>query len=396
MAAPTIASVTPALGTSLGGTVVTIVGTGFTAPAPVVVRVAGSVVAPTTATATQIVLTTPAHAAGVVAVSVQNADGTVTALYTYVLVPTLTAVTPNAGLTRGTNLVQLTGTGFRLPPAPPATGYLGGDAVSTVKVSFEGVVSAWAHAITSSRAFARVPTWSGAYDALPAALDVRIANLDDAGVEIPLQNVTRVNAYTIARPELAQETTLQRVIRELIKVLRRHVVPNVGLTLGRDYQEDLTDFDRIRATTPCVALYGPHLAVNRFYSLNAEEPETEPLEADAWVLRKEPVTVDLDFEMRGWATGEVHAYGLAQALILCFRDLVRLDVGGLLYEVEIPWDAQPDFGSVPNFNDLHTFGARLLIRGVHLDDDPGTVILRGWDITANGGDPVMDVQVVAP
>jgi len=83
--AVTVTSVTPANGSSLGGTPVTIAGTGFNAGAGVTFggTAATSVVV---VNATQITATTPAHAAGAVNVTVTNSDtttGTLTNGYTY-------------------------------------------------------------------------------------------------------------------------------------------------------------------------------------------------------------------------------------------------------------------------------------------------------------------------
>ena len=84
-AAPSVASVSPDHGPSTGGTLVTVTGSGFTAPAMVAF---GATWAPsvTVVDSQTIQATAPAHAAGTVAVRVRIADGQETALaaaYTY-------------------------------------------------------------------------------------------------------------------------------------------------------------------------------------------------------------------------------------------------------------------------------------------------------------------------
>jgi hypothetical protein len=86
--APTITSVSPPGGSTLGGTVITITGNNFTSPATV--KVGGVAATNVIATLTQITATTPAHAAGAVDVAVTNLDSqsaTLAAAFTYQLVP---------------------------------------------------------------------------------------------------------------------------------------------------------------------------------------------------------------------------------------------------------------------------------------------------------------------
>lgn len=113
--APTISAVTPASGTSAGGTTVTITGTNF---------VSGAVVRFDTAAATNVVFNSatsitaraPAHAAGAASVVVTNPDGTTVtraAGFNYVAgPPAITGMTPLSSTVTGGTTVTLTGTGF--------------------------------------------------------------------------------------------------------------------------------------------------------------------------------------------------------------------------------------------------------------------------------------------
>ena len=120
VAAPTVTSVTPSSGVAIGGTAVTIAGTGFSAgasvtfggmPATTVV-----VVNPTTITAV-----TPARAAGLVNVVVTNTDasgsGTGTGVFTYNAGPTVTSLNVISGPRVGGNTVIITGTNFGANPS---------------------------------------------------------------------------------------------------------------------------------------------------------------------------------------------------------------------------------------------------------------------------------------
>jgi hypothetical protein len=116
--APTISTVSPTSGSTLGGTVMSIAGTGFLSGATVTVggTAATNVVVNTS---TSITCTTPAHVAGLVSVVVTNPDiqsATKSNSFTYVAPPppppTLSVIQPLSGPTTGGTAFTLTGTNF--------------------------------------------------------------------------------------------------------------------------------------------------------------------------------------------------------------------------------------------------------------------------------------------
>lgn len=313
-------------------------------------------------------------------------------------IPTLTAVTPSTGLTRGDNVVTLTGTNFRIPPTPPATGYQGGEAQQTIRVTFAGVASAWAHALTATQALVRVPPWAGSLSAtLPLAVDVRLDNLNDLGTEIATENVTRTNAYTYGRPGLAPERRLQGATTALVEQLRRHVLPNVHILAGRDYDDTTGTAARAPATLPALHLVGPVARLNRFDSADYAA-DTAATGAVTWQRFTRPVTVDLSYQILGWAQNPWHCHNLAQQVLLLFRQhpwlAIPLDPttpGSPTerHQVEIEWENHPDFAAMaPATDDLLGWRAGVLVRGVHLADEPGIVIEQGWDVVT----PALDGQ----
>ena len=133
-APPTVDAVVPNSGSSLGGTAVSITGTGFEAGAAVTfdAEPATSVVV---VSANQITATTPAHPPGGATVTVTNPDTQADGLpsgYTYLAAPapSVTTTTPNTGSSLGGTVVSITGTGF----APGATVSFGGAAGTGVVV----------------------------------------------------------------------------------------------------------------------------------------------------------------------------------------------------------------------------------------------------------------------
>ena len=102
-AAPTIATVAPTAGPILGGTAVTLTGTGFGADSTVSVDGSSPITPTVVATSgTSLTFPTPAHDSGVVGVTVTS-GGAVSAArnFTYLPSPTVTAITPNQGPTAG-------------------------------------------------------------------------------------------------------------------------------------------------------------------------------------------------------------------------------------------------------------------------------------------------------
>jgi len=111
---PTFDSITPAFGTTYGGTVVIIAGTNF--DGATAVSFGGTAATSFTVDSPlQITATTPAHAAGAVNVAITTAGGTATGIgeYTYVVpVPTFTNIASASGPIAGGTSVIITGTGF--------------------------------------------------------------------------------------------------------------------------------------------------------------------------------------------------------------------------------------------------------------------------------------------
>ena len=112
--APTIASLSPNSGTTLGGTTVTISGANLTGASSVTF---GGVAATSfvVVSGTSITAVTPSGAEGAQDVSVTTAGGTATATasFTYLTnAPTITGVVPNSGTFNGGTTITLTGTNF--------------------------------------------------------------------------------------------------------------------------------------------------------------------------------------------------------------------------------------------------------------------------------------------
>jgi len=109
---PVVSAIAPTSG--VAGIVIIVTGTGFTGA--FAVSFGGVMATPTVVSDTQIVVTAPAHAAGVVDVAVTNAVGTsvTTASFTYTAssAPTVTGLVPSSGPVTGGTSVVITGSAF--------------------------------------------------------------------------------------------------------------------------------------------------------------------------------------------------------------------------------------------------------------------------------------------
>ena len=102
LAAPTVASISPSSGPAVGGTAVTISGSGFTGATNVTIGGAAAT-AFQVAGDTSITATTPPGAAGAASVVVTTLGGSNSAnsLFTYIGAPSITSISPSSGSTFG-------------------------------------------------------------------------------------------------------------------------------------------------------------------------------------------------------------------------------------------------------------------------------------------------------
>ena len=113
--APTLTALSPDIGPAGGGTTVTLTGSGFRAGMDV--RFGGTLAALESVTlgGTAATVTTPAHAIGLVDVSVTTPGGAATLAnaFTYAATPTVNGASPDEGPTVGGQSVTLTGTSLQ-------------------------------------------------------------------------------------------------------------------------------------------------------------------------------------------------------------------------------------------------------------------------------------------
>lgn len=308
-------------------------------------------------------------------------------------VPTITSCEPSTGLTRGYNVIFVNGTNFRLPPE--VSGYDPGDAQQTVRVTFDGVASAQAHSLSTTRAVVQVPPWAGDYNSdTPGSVDVIISNLDDAGDVISGETATLADGYTYARPDIVSRVTAQRITEELVKILRRTVITNVTTGMTTAYADDFAeDLDKIKeARLPLIEVGGPDLIDSPRWGVNWETEEDDESLVNMYTRKEVPRTSDLSFPLRIWSynTGNVNAiYALGHNVIMAIRDAgyVTIDTSRS-HVMYIPADGLPSYNTSSQLDGLATCTMRIIVKGVQNDDIDGTIIERGYDVYDPDGSDV--------
>lgn len=291
-------------------------------------------------------------------------------------VPTIATVSPDRGHTGGRMIVEITGTGFRLPT-------IGVDQfpARTVAVYFGAARSPKVDVATDGRLFALTPKHE------VGAADVRVVNVDDDDNPIAGEEVIATGAFTFARPIVTSEYQgeLTQLIRTLITDFRLQLTPNVAIATHADYQSagGVAAYVTELAALPGIVLIGPETEENRFYSLN-EEPEFDvasdgegPTEFARTAV---PRTLDVMFSIFGFSNLKQEASSLQSLIDWFFKenkffsltDGAIRDDDGNSYEMDLTTPTRAVGGA--NNDNLHGFAARMTIRGFDVNLAPGLEI----------------------
>lgn len=286
-------------------------------------------------------------------------------------VPTISAVTPNLVHTGGKTTIEITGTNFSVTEG--------------VQVLLGTTPALNVAAVTDTRLFVLVPispiAVTNTTNNGEGSVDVTVTNLDSEGVAVPGETVTLVDGLTYQRVQLAIESDLARFCRQIIKRFKLEIISNVQYTSHTDYDSDVVDLENITdlAKLPGLALLGPAIRENRFYSLN-EEPAYTGANNGEFYIKRAPYTVDLSFTMVGVSNSRIETLNMMNVVELFFernktlellRDPSDVNLGSVAYELMIEPGGDLQITGAPNSSNIHTFSGRFVIRGFDLEDLPG-------------------------
>lgn len=302
-------------------------------------------------------------------------------------VPTFTSTDPATIHTGGQCLVNIIGTGFRVPPLPPPNlGQIADPVGPGVEVLFGDAASALVMVLSETRLLVRAPPSPidvvKANDYGEGSVSITIRNLDDDGVPIPGEEVIAPDALTYQRAQLATETDLTRLVRTLIRMLRRETIANVSHSTHTDFDADPSDLLNITelAELPGIAILGPTLNENRFYSTNVNPSADDPLWAGERNVWRVPYTVDVNFTIVGVTDQKQEMLNLLPLVTQFFernpfiylqRDPDDASAGSVRYEMDFTADGDLRDVSAPNESNLRAFSGTFVIRGFDVEGVAG-------------------------
>lgn len=303
------------------------------------------------------------------------------------MIPTVASVTPKTGRTGGRYLLTVYGTGFQLPPVPPATGPAPAPNPS-VRVSFMGSqrtrVARNVYVLSSKQLLVEVPP-GDAPSGTGETVALVVENIDQSGVVVPGESVTVASAFTYKMPDLTVDSTLVRVVKTLLQDLKRQVLYNVSLTTDVDYDANVATASTEIAALPALVLVGPRLQTNRIYALNPLRTVQDESDPTLFTKLRPPRTRDLYFDITGASTKAVEVIALMSEVERYFErtTMLTMDVdatdptkGTVDYEMQVPLGVEFALIPKPNESNVKQFTGAVVIRGVDMDDEDMS-ILRG-------------------
>lgn len=251
-----------------------------------------------------------------------------------VAAPTFTSLSPASGHTGGKTLVEIIGTGFRVPDYPLPDDVE--ETPVTVRVTIGGAVATLIGVVDEETLLVFTPEHdeSGvpatSLNEAIAASDVVIENLDD-GVPIAGESVTAAEVFSFRKPILDEPSTIERVIEALITSLQRQLPRGIKVTFQphTDYDDDTGDGLNLVAFAelPGVAFTG--LRLPRAASVDAAPEQTVEIGGGRSLVFRPPTKRDVMMTLLCAAT---------ESEVLLRLELVIEKIFEKMAEVTIPLD----------------------------------------------------------
>jgi hypothetical protein len=239
-------------------------------------------------------------------------------------------------------------------------------------------------------------------------VSVVVRNLDGSGDPIAGESAAASGAYRYQRVQLALESEFTRANRSILRELRLQVITNVVSTPHTDYDPDASNLlnEVGLAEVPGIALLGPDLVENRFYSLNAWQRSAS---AGERAIRRAPYTVDLAYTIVGICNHKVMSLNLMAVVqgffernkqLFIDRDPDDASKGQVGYTMDLDSDGDMKADHTPSNSNLRIFSGRFSVRGFDIEGLTGLdnqVVARTADTTeVNVGIIQVPVEVAAP
>lgn len=289
-------------------------------------------------------------------------------------VPTLTSVSPNQGHTGGLTLVVLTGTNFRLPTAPPATGLTTAPPQS-VRVRFAGFDATKVEVFSATEIQCLTPKAELISGLAERTVSVEVANIDDTGVVIPGEVATLASAFSYRLPVLSGESDLARAVRSLIQELKRQILPNVVFTTHTDYDASTGDLLNMVELQTLPALVLANLDVQTATDYPANDEEDHDVGGERFVSRRQPEIVTIKVDLTGLSNDPIEILNLLHNMRAFFKKnpylYVDRDPGNLaLGQVRYPLIFRPGSSAVTHLGEnanVESVSGEVRVEGVRIE-----------------------------
>ncbi|RTL16001.1 MAG: hypothetical protein EKK55_25040 [Rhodocyclaceae bacterium] len=321
-------------------------------------------------------------------------------------VPTIASVTPPFGWTLGGSVVEIAGTGFKLPPPPPTAQSAPLPAPPpTVQVLFDGVPAprVWVASATLIRCLppphaanrwvfrfddkdlpgkpnADVPEGATLVQVANGTVDVSVTNLQPDGAAVAGETVTAEEAFTYRRPRLDRPGAWLNARDAFLEELRIHVLENVVTSANVDYDPETGDPQGLigLATLPGIAV--TQLAFPKSKDQRGSGQELVASDAgDKFFVRRRPIFHDMTCVLLLAAESDVELFDMAEDLALYFEHskglIVPIDPAGgdhgnlsCRYIVDA---AGVQFQGRLGRGNVETATLTVMVRTVPLDSVPG-------------------------
>jgi hypothetical protein len=300
--------------------------------------------------------------------------------------PTFATIEPDEGHTGGRYVVKVTGSDFKLPDAPPATGYVGGSWTPSMEVEINGRAAEDVRVYTTGLLTFTMPAFRGAPGDIGTgiAVDLVLRNLD------PVEETTEVGAFIYKRANIARgDSILVHIVRTIINDFRRQILDNVAISTSIEYDADTgAAIRKVEiASTPAIGLFGPALLENLTYRTPRREP-VQNVPGLTFDRYREPFVGDLLFDFTIFTKGDGarrDLLNLQQLATLFFRNKHSLtvdrdtsDPGAGTEELQLWLTVPPSVDSTANVAGLLSATGSFEIRAVPLDHDDWLAIERGY------------------
>lgn len=296
-------------------------------------------------------------------------------------VPTINSVTPALGHSGGNTLIEIDGTGFALPPAPPATGKTV-DPAPSVTVTVGGRAASAVAVVSSGLIYCLTPKGSlNADETLNTTpQNVVVQNNDATGAPIGGEVATAAGAFTFQQPDLTEESELTRVLRALMLEIKLQVHNNVVLSTHTDFDSSTGDMLNLAlvASFPAIILGNLEIPENRQHAVNEEQDYEIP--GELFIKRRPPVVVDVNLTLVGVADNPLVIMNLMQVVRTFFkktpwlvldRDSADASQGTVRYELDWSFAGPVAVSHQADNSNVESFAGSICIRGVLLEDMPG-------------------------